>query len=63
MFEEQLVSYIVRNFYGEDGFYPVYMQGDILFQRAVELLEHGLASPNNVRTRAYDGINSDELIM
>lgn len=63
LFEEQLVSYIVRNFYGEDGFYPVYMQGDILFQRAVELLEHGLASPNSVRTRAYDGINSDELIM
>ncbi len=53
IFEEQLVSYVVRNFYGEDGFYPVYLQGDILFQKAVELLENGLASPSFVRSKAY----------
>ncbi len=55
LIEEQLISYIVRNFFGEDGFYPVYLQGDIQFQKAVELLDNGMASPRLVREGAYNG--------
>ncbi|NLX79995.1 MAG: S41 family peptidase [Proteiniphilum sp.] len=54
LFEEQLVSYVVSNFFSEEGFYPVYMQGDILFQKAVELLENGLASPQSVKGEMYN---------
>lgn len=55
LIEEQLISYIVRNFFGEDGFYPVYLQGDTQFQKAVELLDNGMASPRSVRNGIYNG--------
>lgn len=53
VFEDQLKSYIVRAFFGEEAFYPIYMQGDIVFQKAVELLEAGVASPQAVSDRLY----------
>lgn len=63
LFEQQLVSYIVRNFYSEEGFYPVYMQGDVLFQKAIELIESGKASPDSVRVRAYNGNFPDDIVL
>ena len=54
------MSYIVRTFFGEEAFYPIYMQGDILFQKAVELLESGLASPQAVSDKLYNTMVSDD---
>lgn len=57
VFEEQMISYIVRNFFGEDGFYPVYLQGDSQFQKAVKLINTGVASSHLVREGAYNEPN------
>ncbi len=53
IFEKQLISYIIRNFFGEDGFYPVYMQDDTLFKKAIELIEDGKVAPESVRSKEY----------
>lgn len=60
LFEEQLVSYIVRNFFGEEGFYPVFLQGDSQFIKSVELINLGMASPGSVRDKIYNGQNVAE---
>lgn len=60
IFEEQLISYIVRNFFGEDGFYPVYMQGDVQFKKAIDLINKGAAAPQSVRESTYKELNSAE---
>ena len=53
MFERQLVSYIVRNFKGEEEFYKIYQQSDKLLQKAVQLIEKGLTSPAAVKAEQY----------
>lgn len=53
LIERQLVSYIVRNFFGEEDFYSVYLQDDILLQKAVGLIENGYASPEAVKAEIY----------
>lgn len=53
MFERQLVSYIVRNFKGEEEFYKIYQQSDNLLQKAVQLIEKGLTSPAAVKAEQY----------
>lgn len=55
LFERQLVSYIVRNFFGEESYYSIYMQDDILMRKAVDLLERGLAKPDAVVREKYNG--------
>ncbi|MDO5522512.1 MAG: S41 family peptidase [Bacteroidia bacterium] len=53
LFERQMISYIVRNFFGEDGFYSVYLQDDILMKKAVNFIEKGLTKPEAVIQEKY----------
>ena len=53
LIERQLVSYIVRNFFGEEEFYNVYMQDDQLFQKAIYLIENDQAKPTAVVSETY----------
>lgn len=38
-------AYIIRNFFGEDGFYPVYLATDPVVKKAVEVIQEGKAFP------------------
>ncbi len=51
--ESLLRGFIVRHFWGYDGYYPVYFESDDLVNKAVELLETGKASPRAIINEEY----------
>ena len=51
--ESLLRGFIVRNFWGYDGYYPVYLESDDLVNKAVELLETGKATPRAIINEEY----------
>ncbi len=53
LLESLLRGFIVRHFWGYDGYYPVYLESDDLVNIAVELLETGKATPNAVINERY----------
>ena len=38
-----LKAYIARNMWGEQGFYPIYLQGDEEYQKALQLFDEAEA--------------------
>lgn len=42
---KQLQAYIVRNFFDEDGFYPIFMNDDVTLKRAIKVLNEGKSLP------------------
>lgn len=46
LIENQLHAYIIRNFFDEAGFYPVFLQDDVTLKRAIEVLKEGKSFPN-----------------
>ena len=42
----QLQAYIVRNFFDDAGFYPIFLQDDITLLKAVQLLKEGKSVPS-----------------
>lgn len=54
LMETQMYAYIARNFFGEDGFYPVLLRSDNLLRKAMELIETGKASPESVAGNIYN---------
>jgi carboxyl-terminal processing protease len=53
LLESLLRGFIVRHFYGYDGYYPVYFESDNVVNKAVELLETGKASPSAIVNEEY----------
>jgi carboxyl-terminal processing protease len=53
LLESILHGFIVRHFWGYDGYYPVYFEADPLVNKAVELIERGKASPSAIVREAY----------
>ncbi|MDD2476255.1 MAG: S41 family peptidase [Dysgonamonadaceae bacterium] len=53
LLESLLHGFIVRHFWGYDGYYPVYFESDNLVNKAVELLETGKASPTAIINEEY----------
>ncbi len=53
LFERDLISYIVRNFFGEDAFYEHFLQTDNLLAKAVRLIEEDYAQPQAVAEEKY----------
>ena len=53
LLESILRGFIVRHFWGYDGYYPVYFESDSLVNKAVELLETGKASPSSIVNGGY----------
>lgn len=45
LIENQLQAYIVRNFFDEAGFYPIFLKDDVTLKRAIDLLKAGKAFP------------------
>lgn len=57
LLERQLVSYIVRNFFGGESYFSIYMQDDALMKKAVNFIEKGLAKPESVVEERYKSIS------
>jgi len=57
LLESQLNALIIRNFWGEEGFYSVLFENDILIDKAIELFESGKANPESVKNSLYVGLN------
>ena len=53
LLESVLHGFIVRHFWGYDGYYPVYFETDDLVNKAVELIERGKASHTAIINEAY----------
>ncbi|WP_102408233.1 S41 family peptidase [Parabacteroides bouchesdurhonensis] len=45
LIEKQLQAYIVRNFFDEAGFYPIFLSDDVTLKRAIEILKEGKSVP------------------
>ena len=48
LIDKQLRAYIVRNFFDEAGFYPIFMDDDVTLLKAVEAIEGGTWKPSIV---------------
>lgn len=53
LLESTLHGFIVRHFWGYDGYYPVYFETDQLVNKAVELIERGKAAPSAIVRESY----------
>ena len=53
LLEGLLRGFIVRHFWGYDGYYPVFLESDDLVNKAVELIEAGKASPSAIVNEEY----------
>lgn len=53
LLESQLHAYIIRNFWGEEGFFAVLMEKDNLVDKAIELITSGKAAPKAVAKLLY----------
>lgn len=49
----QLKANIVRNIFGDEGFYPIVLKDDIVLKKAIEMLENKKAYPSVVRKEGY----------
>ena len=46
-------AYIIRNFFGDEAFFPVFMSNDNVVLKAVEVIQQGLAHPEAIATKQY----------
>ncbi|MDL2215082.1 S41 family peptidase [Dysgonomonas sp. OttesenSCG-928-M03] len=44
---------IIRNIFGDEGFYPIYLQDDIVVKKAIELIQQKKASPEIISSQGY----------
>lgn len=60
LIENQLQAYIVRNFFDEAGFYPIFLQDDVTLKRAIGILKAGKAFPEveTIKTQADGNLRS-----
>lgn len=49
----QMEAYIVRDFFGEDGFYPIFLRDDVVLKRAIQLLKEQKASKESIKELRY----------
>lgn len=50
---QQLKANIIRNFFGDEGFYSMILQDDIVLKKAVELIQAKKATPAAIKEQAY----------
>lgn len=54
LLQSQLEALIIRNFFGENGFYPIYLENDKVIKIAIDLLQSGKANPEAVAAKRYE---------
>lgn len=60
LIENQLQAYIVRNFFDEAGFYPIFLKDDVTLKRAIRVLEEGKSIPTGETKKISDGISDSQ---
>lgn len=60
LIENQLQAYIVRNFFDEAGFYPIFLKDDVTLKRAIRILQEGKSLPTVETQKTSDGISSSQ---
>jgi len=53
LLQTQLISFVIRNVYGEDGFYPIFQKDDLMIKEAVKLIKENKATPEAIRDERY----------
>ncbi|WP_108822375.1 S41 family peptidase [Dysgonomonas sp. Marseille-P4361] len=53
LLQSQLVSFIIRNIYGDEGFYPLFQKDDLMIKEAVKLIKEGKVTPQAIREEKY----------
>lgn len=53
LLQNQLVSFIIRNVYGEEGFYPIFQKNDLMIKEAVKLINENKATPEAIKEERY----------
>lgn len=57
LIEKQIQAYIVRNFFDEAGFYPIFQNDDVTLKRAIKVLNDGKSLPTlENKSKTKDGI-------
>ncbi|KKB59283.1 MAG: S41 family peptidase [Parabacteroides gordonii] len=56
LIENQLQAYIVRNFFDEAGFYPIFLKDDPTLLRAIKIINEGKSVPTIEKENADKGI-------
>ena len=51
LIEKQLQAYIVRNFFDDAGFYPIFQNDDTTLKQAIKVLKEGKAFPTLKETQ------------
>lgn len=53
LLDSQVRALIVRNIFGDEGFYPILYKDDILVNKAIFMIKSGKASPQAIRQEKY----------
>lgn len=60
LIENQLQAYIVRNFFDEAGFYPIFLKDDPTLLRAIQIINEGKSVPTIEKENADKGIADNQ---
>ena len=58
LIETRLHAFIIRNFFNNEGFFPVYLQNDNTLNKAIEVIEKGIWKPDMYLK--YKELNSED---
>lgn len=53
LLESQLRALIIRNIYGDDGFYPILLKDELLINKAITVIENNKATPESIGKEQY----------
>lgn len=53
LLQTQIEALIIRNIYGDEGFYPIYQKNDMMIKKATELLKANKATPEAIAKEKY----------
>jgi len=59
LLHNQLTSFIIRNIYGDDGFYPIFQKDDTTIKEAIKLIKGNKATPQAVGEEKYKEISKN----
>lgn len=61
LIEKQIQAYIIRNFFDEEGFYPIFQSDDITLKRAIEVIKEGKSVPTlEKKNKSNDGVAQNQ---
>ncbi|MGM9759861.1 MAG: S41 family peptidase [Parabacteroides sp.] len=58
LIENQLHAYIVRNFFDDEGFYPIFLKDDVTLKRAIEVMRQGKSVPTLENSTKHGNMQS-----